>query len=195
MEWITTSTILSRLVDYRDQSVWERFDGRFRPAVVRFARKLGLPESDAEDVAQEALLTFAEAYRVGKYQAGRGRLSSWLFGIAYRTAANARRALARRKDLQNSTEFWCELPEEREAERIWDAQWQAAALENAERQVRNEVTESTFRAYRSVVREGLTPAEAGERLGLSRDAVYIAKHRVLKRLREIIADHDTAESG
>ena len=96
MEWITTSTILVSLGDYSNRAAWERFTDRCRPPVLRFVRGMGLSEVDAEDAAQGTLLAFAEGFRKGQYDRSKGRLSSWLFGIAFRQALNKRRSLVRR---------------------------------------------------------------------------------------------------
>ena len=54
--------------------------------------------------------------------------------------------------------------------------------------IQAEFTESTWQAFWRVVVEGQAPAEAGAALGLPTNAVYLAKARVLRRLREEFAD-------
>src|SRR5262245_42778033 len=98
-EWVTTSTVLKRLADFGDRDAWRTFDERFRAPIASFARKQGLSASDAEDVAQETLLGFAQAYKQGEYDKTRGRLSQWLFGIARRRMAQARRKGERLEDV------------------------------------------------------------------------------------------------
>src|SRR5215210_5478398 len=65
MAWLTTATVLQRLRDFENRDAWGAFAERFRQPVVSFARGMGLKGPDAEDVAQETLLAFAEAYRDG----------------------------------------------------------------------------------------------------------------------------------
>ena len=67
VDWLTTSTVLRDLGDLQNQTAWDRFVGRFRKPVVDFARRLGFEASQAEDVAQETLLAFVNAYREGRY--------------------------------------------------------------------------------------------------------------------------------
>jgi DNA-directed RNA polymerase specialized sigma24 family protein len=83
VEWTTTTTLLRELRDYANEGAWETFVRRFRPPVTRFLRELGIVERDVEDVTQEVMLAFAQLYRAGRYDRERGRLSRWLFGIAY----------------------------------------------------------------------------------------------------------------
>ena len=81
-EWVTTSLVLERLKEFDNHSAWNLFSGWFREPVVAFARRMGLKGADADDAAQETLLAFARAYREGRYDSSKGRLSEWLFGIA-----------------------------------------------------------------------------------------------------------------
>lgn len=199
MEWITTSTMLARLHDFDDKDAWGRFVERFRRPLAVFARRFGLSDAETDDVVQESLLAFADAFRRGKYDPAAGRLSSWLFGIAYRQAANAQRKRAREAakhvDVGGQTTFFGRVPDEREAQVAWDADWEQATLEACLSQVRGEVAENTYRAFELVVRQGVDPAAAATQLGMTRDAVYVAKHRVLKRLGELVRELEDASPG
>jgi RNA polymerase sigma-70 factor (ECF subfamily) len=182
-DWITTSTLLHRLRDFRDDA-WRTFVLRFRRPVASFAVDLGVPRDDAEDVAQEALLDFARAFREGKYDRDRGRLSAWLFGIAYHRAARLRRRRSREPGIEPE-EAAAQVPDERWASTVWDRRWQAHVLAECVRQARREFAPETFRAFDLVVVRGRSPAEAAGELGIPVKAVYNAKHRVLKRVREL----------
>jgi RNA polymerase sigma-70 factor (ECF subfamily) len=189
MTWLTTATVLQQLRDYENREAWSSFADRFRQPVVSFARSMGLHPVDAEDVAQETLLAFAEAYRKGNYDPSKGRLSRFLFGIAYRQSLRARRHSAQAPANVNlapgGTGFWSQIPDEHTATGIWDTEWERSALERCLQQARNEFEPDTFRAFELTVREELSPAEAAQKLGISVKSVYNAKHRVLKRIREL----------
>ncbi len=192
MDWMTTSTILERMKHLDDRSIWSRFNDRFHRPLLAFARRWGLSEQDTEDAVQETLTAFVESYRAGKYDRAKGRLSSWLFGIAYQQIANRRRRIGRdaKREARHGESFWDDVPEPKDAEQAWDAAWESTVLEECLRQVRREVTERTFDAFRLVVREGQSPEAAGEELEMSREAVYVAKHRVLKRLGELMQEYE-----
>jgi RNA polymerase sigma-70 factor, ECF subfamily len=55
---------------------------------------------------------------------------------------------------------------------------------------RKEFDEKTFAAFEMYALQDIDPTEAAKRLGLSRNAVYIAKSRILSRLRELIEEFD-----
>lgn len=191
MDWLTTSTILERLRDFKNQAAWEQFAERFRQPVVRFARQMGLADADAEDAAQETLMAFADAYRRGQYQRDRGRLSHWLFGIAYRQSQNARRRhakhAARRVAGAGNTSPLDDVADEQTAVSQWEQVWEASLLEDCLRQVRQEVEPVTYRAFEMAVRDGRDAADVAASLDVPVKTVYNAKHRVLKRIRELRA--------
>ncbi|MGE0480388.1 MAG: RNA polymerase sigma factor [Phycisphaerae bacterium] len=192
MEWATTSTILASLADFRNQSAWGRFATQFREPIVRFALRLGLSASAAEDVAQETLLAFAEAFRQGRYDRERGRLRDWLFGIASRQIANRRRADARRrgKERDERSAFWHNTVDPEVATTAWESEWTRAVLAACLLRVRQEVEPMTMRAFDAVVREGRPVAAAARDLHLSVKAVYNARYTVLRRIRELRAEFE-----
>jgi RNA polymerase sigma-70 factor (ECF subfamily) len=183
-DWITTSTLLHQLRDFQDEGAWRRLVERFRAPIAGFAVDMGVSRDDAEDVAQEALMAFAQAFREGRYDRDRGRLSAWLFGIAYHRAARLLRRSSREPG-REPEEAAAEIPDERWATTAWDRRWQAHLLEECVRQAQREFAPEIFRAFDLVVVRQRTPAEAASDLGIPVKAVYNAKHRVLQRIREL----------
>jgi RNA polymerase sigma-70 factor (ECF subfamily) len=186
MDWVTTSTIIDRLRTGNDQGAWSGFVERFRRPVIAFAHGLGLSETQAEDAAQETLMAFATQLRAGAYQRERGRLSSWLFGIAYRQAMAARRkgAVERARVMEAADGAGGDVAEGA-ASMVWDREWERRVLEECLQQARSEVEPKTFAAFELAVQTGISAEAAAEQLGLTAKQVYNAKHRILKRLREL----------
>lgn len=198
MEWVTTTTLLQRLENFEDREVWDRLIERFRRPLAAFCRRFGLTDAEADDVVQETLLGFADAYRRGKYDRDAGRLSSWLFGIAYRQASNARRKRARdaaRNADVGQTAFLERVPDEAEAQSAWDADWEKAMLDTCMAQLKAEVAANTYQVFEQVVRAERDPAQVAAELGMTRDAIYVAKHRVLKRLGELVREYERLSDG
>lgn len=192
-EWVTTSAVLRRLADFDDTAAWNAFADRFRAPIERFAKGRGLSESDAEDVAQETLMDFARAFRDAGYDRGKGRLSSWLFGIAWRRIDHARRK-AERRDAHEAGGFesqqhaGVEGPPAQSAE--WQELWERSILEHCLRQVRKEFEPATFRAFEMLVLEHHAIEAAEAELAMTKNALAIAKHRVSTRLRELVQECD-----
>jgi hypothetical protein len=57
----------NELKDERDAAAWTEFDTRYRRVIEDFARSAGLGEDDATEVAQQTLVDFVSAYRMGRY--------------------------------------------------------------------------------------------------------------------------------
>jgi len=189
--WVTTSTLLRDLRDFERGAAWQRLSGRFRGPIIAFAQRMGLSVPDAEDVAQETLLAFASAYREGRYDETRGRLSDWLFGIAYRQAARGRRLRGRRETPVGDApeaESPATVPDRGAASQIWEREWQAVLLQRCMEQVAREVEPQTYEIFELCAQHGLPAREVAERLGVRETTVYNVKHRVARRLRELLAE-------
>ena len=108
MEWVTTTLLLDRLGD-GDDAAWAQLSESFRPPVTRFVRKLGVPADACDDVTQDALLTFLDAFRRGRYDRDKGRLGAWLFGIAAQAVRrHGRRAARDARQVHAPSSFWHE---------------------------------------------------------------------------------------
>ena len=194
--WVTTSVLLEQLRNFED-SAWQLFEARFRRPLLRFARAAGLPAADAEDVTQETLLAFAESYRADRYQRDRGRLCNWLFRIARHKVVDSLRNQGRRArheapEAQHSS-FWNKVPEEASREAAWDDIWEESLLAECTQRVQQEVSESTWRAFELTALQAQPAAQVAEQLNLSRNAVFLAKHRVIQRLRKLQQEYDAEE--
>ena len=184
---ITSTALLDGLHDPGNDDIWREFDGRFRPLLVSFGRRLGLSAADAADVAQETLLHFVRDYRAGKYDRSRGRLSAWLMGIARHRMQDVNRSRAARRETRGESAIMT-IPDESQFNEAWDAECRQAVLEEAMRELAetSRVSKRTLQAFRMHVVEQVSAEDAAARLGTTIRAVYLAKHRCLRRLREII---------
>lgn len=195
-EWVTTSTILDRLADPDQDDAWRRFVARFRIPVVSFARRMGHTSADAEDVAQETLTTFVEAFRAGRYDRSKGRLSRWLFGIAMRVSLGKRRSVQRRARVisLNSGDLIPSAVDNAQDEKNWDEAWEMSLLQICLDRVKQEVEPTTMRAFQMVVQSERSPSDVARELEISVKAVYNAKYTVLKRLRAYRRDLEASET-
>jgi RNA polymerase sigma-70 factor (ECF subfamily) len=194
-DWETTTTILERMRCDGSGPAWDQFLRRFRAPVVRFARGMGLDPADAEDAAQETLIAFSVGLQSGKYDRRGGRLRSWLFGIALRQVSNARRRIAvrgNRLEQSVTTGFWGSVPDPRTAREQWNQVWEHSVVQHCLKCIRQECSPSAVKCFEMVVLHGVSPADAAEQLGTTVRAVYNAKHRVLKRMRELRASFEEA---
>lgn len=188
MEWITTTQALEELKISNDSVVWDKFINSFRPVVINFAMKLGLSANDAEDASQETMLVFIKAFKDGKYNRDKGRLRNWLFGVARRVILNLRRNRPLEQliaDKTTGTSFWDLIEDDRNIKLSWEAEWRNMVLTNCLEQVRKEFDSKVFKAFELYALEQTAVDEVARNLEMSRNAVYIAKSRVLSRMRQL----------
>lgn len=186
----TSTALLEGLRDAHNQTVWSDYVGRYRPLIVAYCRRLGLPASDAEDVAQDALWTFAASYRDGKYDRERGRLRAWLFGIVKNVMLRWRRRAGDRR-VEHAPELdggasGDALAQFADDDRLWEDEWRKAILRRCLEEVRAEVEAKTFRAFELFAVEGWPAARVAAELETTENAVFIAKHRVLRRVQAML---------
>ncbi len=186
---LTRASLLVRIRDGHDQDAWQQFVQLYAPVVYGFARKRGLQDADAADVMQDVLRSVATAAERLNYDPSRGSFRGWLYTVARNKIFNFLEAGWRKygrgsgdSDVHQRLE---ELagPEGGLAE-SWDEEYERNLAALAMKRVQGEVQPATWQAFWKTAVEGLSPREVGEALGMSAGAVYVARSRVLARLRE-----------
>lgn len=182
----TTTKLLDALRDHGNEPAWAQIDGRYRPVIRGLARQLGLREADAEEVAQQSLAEFVRAYREGRYDRTKGRLSSWILGIAHHTTLRVLRT--RKRDNAAGAAALAQVPDETALRSIWTDERDRAILARAMGMVRDEseVDDRTMLAFELVALRGVPAPEAADQCRMNVDQVYVAKSRVTKRLRKLV---------
>jgi RNA polymerase sigma-70 factor (ECF subfamily) len=185
---ITRVSLLARLRDGGDVDAWREFVRLYAPVVYGFARKRGLQDADAADLMQEVFRSVAAAAGRLEYDPGRGTFRGWLFTVTrnkvYSFLDRDRRQEHGSGDpdtqrrLREEPDHAADLSEE--WERAHERRLAALAMER----VRPEFQPATWQAFTLTAVEGRAAQEAGRKLGMSQGAVYVAKSRVLARLKE-----------
>jgi RNA polymerase sigma-70 factor (ECF subfamily) len=185
----TTTRLLDALRERDNEPVWAQIDARYRPVIAGLARRLGLRDADADEVAQQTLAEFVRSYREGRYDRSRGRLSSWVLGMAHHIALGTLRAARR----AGSGEL-PEVVDEPALRSIWTDERDRAILGRAIGVLRDEseIDDRTLMAFELVGLRGVPAPATAAQCGMSVDQVYVAKARVTKRLRVLVDELTTA---
>jgi RNA polymerase sigma-70 factor (ECF subfamily) len=191
MRWITTTQLLHELRERSEAPAWDALSQHFRPVIEHFALHLGLSHDQAQDAAQETLLAFVKAFRQGKYDRDHGRLSAWLFGIARNTI---RRQYSREARHNNPNALSDASTNEDFLKQTWETQWRRILLARCLTRVQQETDPAVYEAFRLYALEDQSAEQVARHLDISRNAVYIAKSRVLSHVRSLIQQLDDPEA-
>jgi RNA polymerase sigma-70 factor (ECF subfamily) len=180
------------LRDARDAPAWAQFVQVYAPLVYGFAHRQGLQDADAADLTQEVLQAVAGAIRGLDYDPARGSFRGWLLTVVRSRLSNFRRRRRSRPDegsgdtaVQN-TLAGVAAPEDDGA--WWDREHERRLFAWAAERVRPAVEPATWQAFWGTAVEGRPAKEVAAALGLSVAGVYVAKSRVLARLKEVIRE-------
>jgi len=185
----TRASLILRLPDAADALAWDEFTAVYAPLVYRLARRRGLQPADADDLVQEVLTAVTRSVDGWLANSGRGPFRAWLLTIARNLTINQlTRAKTRSLGTGDSEVARCLAQHafNGQPDNEFDLEYRREVFRWAAERVRAAVTEKTWDAFwQSSVEE--QPVEAvAKQLGMSVGSVYIAKSRVMARLREIV---------
>jgi RNA polymerase sigma-70 factor (ECF subfamily) len=186
----TRHSLLIRLHDPQDEQAWREFLEIYEPLVHRLARRRGFQSADADDLCQEVFRSAAGAIERWRTNPDRGSFRAWLFLIARNTMINAFKKKLRRPLAMGDTQFALLLesqpaaPDEGLA--LVESEYQWGVFHWAADQVRSEFRETTWRAFWRTSVDGEKAQQVAAELGISAGAVYIARSRVMARLKQKI---------
>jgi RNA polymerase sigma factor (sigma-70 family) len=186
---LTRASLLVRLRDPNDGEAWKEFVRLYAAVIYGFARKRGLQDADAADLMQEVLRSVAAAVGRLNYDPGKGTFRGWLYSITRNKIYNFLEARARHPRGSGDSNAHQRLEEYpgREADADdWDKEYERKAFAWAADRVRDEFQPTTWQAFWMTAVDGHNARDVGTRLGMSPGAVYVAKSRVLARLRQEI---------
>jgi RNA polymerase sigma factor (sigma-70 family) len=188
----TRLSLLVRLCDARDDGAWEQFVELYAPLVYGFARKHGLQDADAADLTQDVLQAVSGGIRRLDYDPRRGSFRGWLFTVVRNKLRNffaAQKRPGRGSGDSDAQQRLQELPaREDDQSAWWDQEYERRVFAWAAEQVRGSFSETTWRAFWRTAVEGQTGPQAARELSMSVAAVYLAKGRVMARLKELVRE-------
>ena len=188
----STSSSLIAAARARDPEAWRRLARLYGPLVYGWARRNGLQSEDASDITQEVFRKVHGALGRFEHEKPTKRFRAWLRMITRNEILQHFRRQANRPQAPGGTDAQqtlqqipeqspCELDESREDQ-------QARLVQRALDLVRPEFEPRTWQAFLDFTLSDRTAADVANELGMSQQAVYQAKYRVLKRLHDMLVD-------
>ena len=193
----TRASLLLRIRDPKDGLAWSEFVRLYAPLLHSYGMKNRLQDSDAADLTQDALRLVFRAAPEFRYDPAKGSFRGWLFTIARN---EIRKFITRKAHRERGTgdsdmrQILEEQPDVQPDEGEWDREYQLTLFHWAAERVKVDFRDATWQVFwRTVVQN--EPVEVVSReLGLTTGAVYIARSRVLTRIKQEIATAHGVES-
>lgn len=179
----TSFSLLERLRLTSDAEAWQRLVALYTPLIHAWLRRHAVQPADVEDLTQEVLRSVVRALPDFQHNLRRGAFRRWLRTITVNQLRSFWRG--RRSAIGADVEYRLQQMEDPSSDlsRRWDEEHDRHVLCRLQELIEPEFEPNSWRAFRLVVLEGLSAGEAAAQLGMSVNAVRIAKSRVLSRLR------------
>lgn len=186
----TLSSDTLRRLREKNPDGWRSLIAVFSPVVYRWSRQAGISEDESADIVQEVFASVARSLHRFRREQPSGSFRSWIATITRNKIHDHYRRVRRRPIAFGGTDamaHWQEIAESEESSWTNEAisgqvARQALALLQAEFQ------ERTWRAFWLTAIEDQPADGVARDLGMSLASVYQSKCRVLRRLREWMAE-------
>lgn len=186
----TRPSLLLRVRDAEDVEAWQQFIDVYGPLIFRFGIRNSLQEADAADLTQDVLVAVSNTIRSFDYDPQLGRFRSWLFTVARNKLLQQLGRLKRHprgsgdSGLQQAIQ---NHPQDEDAlQKAWDEEFEQYTFEWAAERVRGQFRSATWEAFWATAVDLRSAEEVARELNMTVGAVYIARSRVIARLKEQI---------
>ena len=184
----TRASLLVRIKDPGAAEAWSEFHDLYAPLIYRYARRRGLSREDADDIRSECYKAIVQQIGTFDYDKAKGGFKAWLRTMVHRRVVDLFR---KKREQQANSGALCQIEADHpSADEAWDNEWKNQHLKHCVEQLRSEVSRRTFQVFSIVVIEGRSVAEACDELGMNANQVYKAKARMLRRVRQKMAEFE-----
>jgi RNA polymerase sigma-70 factor (ECF subfamily) len=181
----TPISLLQRLRQPDAQPAWRQFVDLYTPLLYYWALRLNLQKSDAADLVQDVLLVLVQKLPEFEYDR-RKSFRSWMRTILVNKWRTRRRGPARVPGAAGEAVLDAAVvPPEIEA--FSEAEYQQYVIRRALELMQAEFQPTTWKACWEMTVNGRPAADVAAELGISEGAAYVAKSRVLRRLKQQLA--------
>ncbi len=196
----TNETLIARVKDLSDGASWSEFVAIYQPVILRMAKRRGMQEADALDAIQLVFVSVAKSIEGWSPISNGPPFRAWLATIARNAITNA---LARRPvdvalggtsvvgRLNSVPEHVAATATESEIRR--EARQQAVLW--AAEQIRHEFSDDVWQCFWKTAIQGQPVAHVAKSHNRSTGSIYVARYRVVARLKEKVQEFSQAWEG
>lgn len=165
-----------------ETDAWSRLDDIYAPMIYRWIRECGFQPTDASDLTQEIFIRVFK--NLATFQQGPGRFRGWLWTIT----RNAIRDVVRERDRKQLPISSVDLAivEVKPCDAEDSGLPPREVVKRALKHLLEDFDERTRIIVEEVIMAGRDPGEVAKELDVSRNTVYIARSRALKKLRKLL---------
>lgn len=184
----TSASLLERLRASPDEDSWHRLVDIYTPMIRGWLRRQAtIHAEDMDDLVQEVLAVVVR--RVRDFRRERtGSFRAWLRQITVNVLRDFWKARHVRPTSTGGSDFLQVLDQLEDPasglSKLWDQEHDQHVTRRLLDLIRPSFESKTWRAFERVALEGASPDAVAADLGISVNAVFIAKSRVLSRLRQ-----------
>jgi RNA polymerase sigma factor (sigma-70 family) len=182
----TSVTLMMRLqLAPNDPEAWDQFVTRYRPMIRAWCFKWHLQDSDADDVVQDVLVKLLAAIRKFRYDPERS-FRAWLKTVTDHALSDfvATRRRHPGQIAASIDQIATSADARSDLEQQLENAFEAELVDLAMQQVKKRVKPATWEAFQLTAVDGLTGADAAQKLQMPVAHVFVAKNRVQKMLQE-----------
>src|SRR5947209_119400 len=175
----TSTSLMERLKTGRDDEAWQRLVELYAPLIRHTLRAAAIQPADEEDLLQEVLSVVVRDLPAFRHNGRSGAFRAWLRGIALnrlREFWRTRRRTPETCDESGGLDA-LEAPDNPH-QRLWDEEHDGYVVRRLFELIEPQFERSSRLAFRRVVIDGRKPAEVAAELGVSVNAVLLAKSRI-----------------
>ena len=184
----TSLSLLERLRHSPENEGWNRLADLYTPLLRAWLRRYDVQDSDANDLVQEVLLAVSKDLGKFEHRGQPGAFRGWLKAILINRLRKFWRARDRRPQARGDSDIDARLAQlddpASEMSQIWNREHDQYVLRQLMALAEPHFEPNTWKAFCRVALDGAKPDGVAKEMGISRNAVVIAKCRVLSRLRQ-----------
>jgi RNA polymerase sigma-70 factor (ECF subfamily) len=172
-----------------EEDAWKDLTDLYRPLIIGWLNRQGVPAGDLEDLTQEVLLTMVKHLPAFEHSGQRGAFRAWLRTIICSRTVDYWRGPGAATQAEGGSGATAALQQiadpDSDLNRQWDQEHDRYVLDCMLDLLDEEFEPATMNAFRLLALDGASGAKTAEELGMSISGVYVAKSRVLQRIRAL----------
>ncbi len=184
----TSLSLLNRLRRSPESESWDRLVELYAPLIRTWLPKYDVQDSDADDLVQEVLLAVSKDLCKFEHGGQPGAFRGWLKAILVNRLRKFWRGRDRRPQTPGDSDIDARLAQlddpSSEMSLIWNREHDQYVLRQLLALAEPHFARTTWTAFCRVALDGAKADVVAEEMGISLNAVCLAKSRVLRRLRQ-----------